>query len=210
MDANKTSEKILIYLKMNGQHAANALAKAFNMTSEGMRLHLTKLENHGLVESESVAKGVGRPTLLYHITNKGGTRFPDNHAPLAVQLIESVQDILGQEALDLLIDSKRKNDFERYEKVLAQAVTTDEKLLLLTEMRNNEGYMAQLEQDDQGWLFIENNCPICIAAKKCSALCSSEIENIRKLLGEKLNVEREDHSMEGDRRCSYRIAPHEK
>lgn len=205
MELNKTADKILMYLKMNGPQTSTDMAKAFGMTSEGMRQHLMKLEENELLQSENVAKGVGRPTTIYRLSQKATNNFPDNHAPLAAQLLDSVQEILGKEVLELIMDAKRKNDFERYENVLSQAITTEDKLLLFTEMRNKEGYMTQLDQDEQSWLFIENHCPICTAARKCEGFCSSEIENIRNLLGDKIEVEREDHAIQGARRCSYRI-----
>jgi predicted ArsR family transcriptional regulator len=205
MKASKTPEKILMYLKMNGSQSASELAKTFDMTVEGMRLHLLKLEESGLIQSESRTKGVGRPTILYGLTQEGSRQFPDNHPTLSVQLLESVQRILGQDALQLLLEAKRENDFERYNKEMEEAVTTEERLLLLTEIRNREGYMTKLEKNEEGWLFIENNCPICSAARQCDGFCRSEIENIRKLLGEKREVERQDHTIQGDRRCTYRI-----
>lgn len=210
MESNRIQDKILMYLKMNGPQTAISLSKQFDMTSEGMRLHLLKMEESGLVESESLAKGVGRPTLMYAVGKKAIDRFPDNHGTLSVQLLETVQELLGKEVLELIMDAKRKNDFERYEKALVKASSTDEKLSLFSDMRNKEGYMTQLEQSDRGWLFIENHCPICSAARKCDGFCHSEIENIRKLLGDTIQVEREDHTVKGDRRCSYRIAPQDK
>jgi predicted ArsR family transcriptional regulator len=205
MKTTKTAEKILLYLKMNGPQSASDLAKVFGMSSEGMRLHLLKLEERDLIQSESQTKGVGRPTIHFGLTLKGSHRFPDKHANLTVQLLESVQQILGQEALQLLLDHKQDTDFNRYDKQLSRANSTEEKLQLLTEIRNLEGYMTSLEKVKDDWLFIENNCPIHDAAKKCNGFCLGEIENIRKLLGEKITVERTDHTAAGDRRCTYRI-----
>jgi predicted ArsR family transcriptional regulator len=204
MKSEKNPEKILIYLKMNGSQSANELAKKFQMTAEGMRLHLLKLEESGLICSDSVTKGVGRPTILYKLTKYGDERFPDNHAALTVQLLESVQNLFGQEALQLIIDTKKEKDFVRYENALSNAVTTEEKIERLTEIRSKEGYMAEWERDNEDYLFIENNCPICSAATQCGGFCKSEIENISKLLGE-VSIERTNHTIEGDRRCAYLI-----
>lgn len=202
----KTPNKILKHLKIKGEQTASALAKAFNMTNEGMRLHLLKLEETGMVVAESRSKGVGRPSILYRISEEGNALFPDNHARLTVQLLESVQEALGAEALNLMLEAKRKSDFERYREALANASDEEEKLTLFTEMRSSEGYMAELMHNENEWIFIENHCPICTAAKFCDGFCKVEIENIRALLGDSIQVEREDHALRGDRRCSYRIA----
>jgi len=205
MSPNKTPQRILRHLKMNGPMTASVLAKDFEMTSEGMRLHLLKLEESGLVQSESQSKGVGRPTILYSLSSLSGKQFPDNHANLTVQILESVQRLLGTEALQLLVDDKKSKDFQRYEKALENAVSLDEKLERLTDIRNKEGYMAEWSKVGNEWFFVENNCPICKAALQCDGFCRAEIENIHRLLGEKLEIERTDHSVEGSRRCTYVI-----
>lgn len=205
MFPNKTQENILYYLKMYGSKTAPSLAKAFSMTGEGMRLHLVKLEEAGFVTSTSTAKGVGRPTLYYALTDKSHKRFPDNHAALSVQLLTNVRNLLGQDALQTLVKAKQKTDYQRYAEVLKDAPTTQIKLERLTEARTRDGYMAELRPTDNGWLFIENHCPICAAATFCNGFCQSEIDTIRHLLGESLWVERIDHAAHGDRRCTYRI-----
>lgn len=205
MNANKTPEKILNHLKKNGSMTAAVLAKDFGMTSEGMRLHLLKLEEHGFVQSESRTKGVGRPTILYSLTALAGKQFPDNHANLTVQLLESVQRLLGSDALQLLLEDKKLKDFQRYEKALENASSLDEKLELLTDIRNSEGYMADWSKIGDEWHFVNNNCPICKAAVQCNGFCLAEIENFQKLLGEKLHIKRTEHSAGGNRRCTYVI-----
>jgi len=204
MKTDKTPEKIINYLKMNGPKSASDLAKSFGMTGEGMRLHLVKLEENGMICSESIPKGVGRPTTLYKLTKLGNEKFPDNHASLTVQLLETVQNILGADALQLLIETKKEKDFKRYDEALSGIKSTEEKLKQFTEMRNNEGYLAEYIKDNDGYLFIENHCPICEAASKCGGFCKSEMDNIKSLLGG-VKIERIDHTIKGDRRCAYRI-----
>lgn len=205
MFPNKTQDNILFYLKMYGSQTAPSLAKAFSMTGEGMRLHLVKLEESGFVTSSATANGVGRPTLHYTLTDKSHKRFPDNHAALTVQLLANVRSLLGQDALDTLLKAKQKTDFLRYAEALKDAANTQEKLERLTEARTREGYMAELHSTDGGWLFIENHCPICQAATSCNGFCQAEIDTISRLLGEKIQVIRDDHAAHGDRRCTYRI-----
>lgn len=204
-ESTKTPDRILTYLKMNGEQSASALAKHFGITNEGVRLQLLKLEEEGLIESESSVRGVGRPVLLYRLTRKGSEKFPDNHAALTAQLIHSIRNVLGEEALRKIMDHKQDNDYFRYEAQLEGAQDLEERLDKFTSLRNSEGYMAEWARDEEGYIFIENNCPICTAAASCDGFCRSEIQNIRKLLGADIRVERADHTARGDRRCVYRI-----
>jgi predicted ArsR family transcriptional regulator len=69
--------------------------------------------------------------------------------------------------------------------------------------------MARVEPltDSDGFLFVENHCPICAAARACSGLCRSELEVFRGALGDGVTVERTDHILAGARRCAYRVTP---
>ena len=202
---NKTQEQILLNIKLKGPLSASALANFSGITNEGIRQHLEKLINEGYIVSFSSVKGVGRPTIIYNLTKKGMERFPDSHAGLAVQLLKSIREVFGQEALEKIIEDKQTTDFFRYSDALNDLNSIEGKLEKLTEIRTKEGYMAEWEKEDEGWLFIENHCPICAAATQCEVFCQAELQNIQKLLGEKKQVERTDHTVSGDRRCTYKI-----
>ena len=66
--------------------------------------------------------------------------------------------------------------------------------------------MAQLEElPAEGYLLIEDHCPICAAAIACQGFCSIELEVFRGLLDDGWQIERQDHLLSGARRCTYRI-----
>ena len=202
---NSTPERMLIFLKMRGSQPASVLSKEFKITNEGARLHLKKLMEEGFVQSEKVSKGVGRPTELYSISEKGLKRFPDTHAELTVQLLSSIKTILGQGALSQLIEAREQETISHYEKALGDKDTIEEKLTRLAEIRSEEGYMAEWEQEEGGYVFMENHCPICAAATECQGFCRSELQTFQKALGNNVSVERVEHIVKGARRCCYKI-----
>ena len=73
------------------------------------------------------------------------------------------------------------------------------------DLRSAEGYMAELQRDQAGFLLVENHCPICVAAKACQGFCRSELQLFRAALGPAVAVERSEHLVAGARRCAYRI-----
>ena len=77
----------------------------------------------------------------------------------------------------------------------------------LARLRTVEGYMADARplEDDDGYLLVEHHCPICDAAATCQGLCRGELELFRAALGDDVEVERTQHLMAGDQRCSYRV-----
>lgn len=202
---NSTPERMLVYLKMRGAQSAAVLSKAFEITNEGARLHLKKLMDDGLVVSEKVSKGVGRPTVLYGLSEKGYERFPNTHAELTVQLLNSIKGILGQEALDQLISAREQETTGRYEEALRTCDDVEQKLDRLVAIRSEEGYMAEWEKDEEGYLLVENHCPICAAATECQGFCRAELNTFRLAMGKHYQVDRTEHIVKGERRCSYRV-----
>jgi hypothetical protein len=67
--------------------------------------------------------------------------------------------------------------------------------------------MAESRAEGDGYVLIENHCPICVAAKACQGFCRVELDTFRDVLGPDVSVERTEHIVAGGRRCVYRITP---
>ena len=67
--------------------------------------------------------------------------------------------------------------------------------------------MAESRAEGDGYVLIENHCPICVAATACQGFCRSELDTFREVLGPDVSVDRVEHIVNGDRRCVYRISP---
>lgn len=201
------SERAVSILKTKGPKSVKELAAEMNITTEGARFHLMKLEKEGLVKSESVAEGRGRPKQIWSLTEKGHDRFPDAHADLTANLISMMRETLGQNAVDDVIRTHEQKTLSRYSQELEDIDTLEERVVKLAEIRSQEGYMAEYEEDEEGFILIENHCPICTAAKACQGFCRSELNIFQKVLGEEVEIERTEHVIKGARRCAYRITP---
>ncbi|MNI76893.1 hypothetical protein D3C73_1331500 [compost metagenome] len=116
-----------------------------------------------------------------------------------------MRQVFGDEGVDKLIQAREAAMLEGYQKAMAGAQDLQARLERLVQVRSSEGYMAELRADGDGFLFIENHCPICSAAKACMGFCRSELELFRKVLGAGVRVEREEHILSGARRCAYRV-----
>lgn len=167
MDNQSTQDQVLISIKLYGEITAATLADELDMSKEGARQHLLKLEKQGLILGKAKNEGVGRPISYYKLSDKGLAKFPDAHAQLTVDLLNSVRSLLGDNALDLLISDREQQTYSRYEKALETDHTLESRLTKLTELRSDEGYMANWEKDADAYYLIENHCPICAAATVC-------------------------------------------
>lgn len=198
-------DRSLKFIKLNSEITAAMLAAELGITKEGARLNLLKLADEGLVESVVKSERVGRPITYYKLADKGIARLPDSHAQVTVELLRSVRELLGENAIDLLIGEREKKTYARYEEMLKGADNLEERLEILTKIRSEEGYMAEWKKQDGGYLLIENHCPICAAATECQGFCRAELKNFRSLLGKEHQVERISHILSEGQRCTYRI-----
>lgn len=202
-----SADRFLTLLKTGGPRSAAGLARELGITGEGARLHLLKLLDDGLVEAVTEPKGVGRPQQIWSLTERGNRRFPDSHSDLTVQLISTIEEVLGPDALNNVIVAREQVISDRYYKALAPIADFSAKMSRLAEMRHSEGYLAEWRKDGDAYLFIEHHCPICAAATVCTSICQVELKTFRRIFGEFATVERTDHLLSGAKKCVYRIVP---
>jgi predicted ArsR family transcriptional regulator len=93
-----------------------------------------------------------------------------------------------------------------YREALRGARSLKARLERLADIRSREGYMAELRTEGAGFLFIENHCPICTAARACTGFCRSELQLFDDLLGPGVSVSRVEHVLAGARRCAYQVS----
>jgi len=204
--SQKNTDKILYLLKTRGELTATVVGELLNMTMMGARQLLQNLEADGFVESVKRSEGRGRPKLYWSLTDKGHGRFPDRHSDLTLSLITGVAEAFGEEGLNKLIKVREQQSLSLYQDKLRHLSSLDEKINTLTDLRSQEGYMAEsVLEDDGSYLLIENHCPICAAAQVCQGFCRSELDIFRACLG--VEVERVEYMLDGARRCAYRIYP---
>lgn len=199
-------DRILQTLKSRGTQSTQVIASQLGITMPGARKHLLALVEEGLLSSEIMASGVGRPKRVWRLTEKAQSRFPDTHPFLTVELIGAARKTFGEAGLNKLIHHNEQNTLKRYQPVISKARGLRAKVAKLCELRSHEGYMADWKFLGEGaFLLAENNCPICAAARACQGFCRSELGIFAAVLGPGVKVERTEHIVSGARRCAYRI-----
>lgn len=205
--ADRTRTRLLNALKSSGPQTAAELATGLKVTTVAVRQHLDGLRNEDLVEFEDLKGAVGRPKRVWALTAAGHLQFPDNHSNLVLGLLNGMSEIFGEDGLDKLIAHREAQSRKIYKEAVDTADDLPGKLDVLAELRNREGYMADVAADGDGYLLIENHCSICAAATACQGFCRSELTLFRDVLGPEVSVERTEHQLSGGRRCVYRIEP---
>lgn len=203
----KPQDRILQQLKTKGPQTAVELGKTLKITSMGARGHLERMAEQGLVDSKEVRSGVGRPRKTWHLTDLAQSHFPDRHDQLTSDIIVSVREVFGEQGLDQLIQHREQTTEKLYQGALARCLTLEDKLAALVDIRSREGYMASYEAKDNGFLFVENHCPVSAAVRACQGFCRAELKVFQNLFANIAHVKRTEYILEGDRRCAYTIKP---
>jgi predicted ArsR family transcriptional regulator len=202
-----TKRAIIDRLKRSDGVTPAELAGPLGLTEAAVRQHLAALADMGFVESTSrMPVGRGRPATVWRLTDLARELFPDRHADLTVELIGAVRAVLGEEALEQIIEHRAIQQLTVYRQQIDPTRPLGERVRALASRRSFEGYVAEVQAHPDGaYTLVEHHCPVCAAARSCQGLCRSELELFRAVLGDDCSVERTQHVLSGGTRCAYEV-----
>lgn len=199
-----TRREILSLIKRHGPMTVQELSRSLEITPMGVRQHLAILERDGHIRSDGIRRGQGRPSRVYSITVEGDKIFPRTYEQVATTLLDDVKALDGEGKVTAVFEHRRKRQLEQYRARMA-GKEFQEKLAVLSAIRNEEGYLAEHEQvDKDSFVLIEHNCPIRTVADAYRQACACEMTLFADALG--AEVTRTDHILAGAPRCRYVIA----
>ncbi|MDO7743547.1 MAG: MarR family transcriptional regulator [Pedobacter sp.] len=197
-------ERAVDMLKASGPQPLSALAAELKVTVEGARSQMLKLAKEGLVNSTVSVIGRGRPQQVWSLTDLGHMRFPDTHAALTVRLMEVMKETLGELAVAQVISANGDKGTNKYLQEMTGVMDLEGRISKFVAIRSREGYMAQYIKDEDGFILIENHCPICAAAQANREICQAELKTLQSVFSDTI-IRRIEYIIEGGRRCAYRI-----
>jgi predicted ArsR family transcriptional regulator len=205
-ELSTAKRRIIERLKRADTATAPELATEFGLTDTAIRQHLEALENAELVERVTApSSGRGRPPTHWRLAASASSLFADRHSDLTVELIVSIRDALGEDALDAVVRTRAERQLATYRVAIDDNASVSDKVHRIAELRSAEGYLAEAVEGDGHMTLVEHHCPIRDAADSCAGLCSAELNLFRMALGPEVTVAREQHLLEGGQRCAYRI-----
>lgn len=207
MHEGKTRRAIVKLLKTEGPLDSSRLARHLRLTPMAVRQHLYALQQENLVTAEERPVPLGRPAKHWQLTPEANRLFPDAYAELTLALVGAVEKAFGPAGTQRVLESRCAVQQAAYRARIPASASLEEKLRALARVRTEEGYMAEVTREGDGFLFVERHCPICAAASACQGFCATELDLFRAVLGRGVRVERTEHIIAGDRRCAYQMTP---
>jgi predicted ArsR family transcriptional regulator len=199
-----TREAILRHLQREGRATVKELGEVLGLTSTGIRQHLTVLERDGLVESHEERGKVGRPALVYRLTDRADSVFPKNYDVLANLLLEEVLAMNGQQQLQALLRRVSTRMVERHTQRL-EGKDMEGRVAETVQILQDQGCVADWERQGDEFYIRECTCPYPKVAREHSAVCALEVDFVRQLTGGDARLV--SSLLRGDKACTYRIRP---
>jgi predicted ArsR family transcriptional regulator len=197
-----TRREILDYLRNRSQATVRDLAGHLHLTSTAIRQHLAVLERDNLITATEERGRVGRPALVYRLSEGGDSLYPKQYDALANALIEEARALLGPDALQKLMKNVAARFAAPYLPRL-EGKAPRERAAEATKIIQERGCLAECSSDGEDLLIRQQSCPFPSVATRNSAVCALEVEFVRRLVG--VDARLTTSLLRGDDACTYRV-----
>lgn len=197
---NATRNKILQTLLKKPKSTINDLAEAVGINPISVRHHITNLQMEGLVEAKEERHGVGRPRLVYVLTNEGMEHFPTRYLQLTKRLITQMKETLPPAAVSNLFGQIANDLVSEYANDV-KGLSMEARLDLVQDLLAQEGFTVEWEKKEDSYHIHETSCPYYQIGKAHPEVCTVDETLISKMLA--LPINRVQCILDGDAHCTY-------
>lgn len=199
-----TRDKILQTLLHKPRSTINTLAEAVGINPISVRHHLTNLQMEGLVEGQEERHGVGRPRLVYILTDEGMERFPTRYMQLTTRLLSQMKDSMPGPVIANLFNQIAEDVASQYSTDMKN-FSMEERLDFVKDMLAREGFTVEWEKKDGQYLVHEISCPYYQIGIAHPEVCTVDQTLISKMLA--LPANKVQCILNGASHCTYLIQP---
>lgn len=206
MSMKSTRDKILQTLLQKPRSTINTLAEAVGINPISVRHHLTNLQMEGLVEGQEERHGVGRPRLVYVLTDEGMERFPTRYMQLTTRLLSQMKDTMPGPVVTELFNQIAEDMASHYSSDM-RGLSMEERLNFVKEMLGREGFTVEWEKKGGQYEIHEISCPYYQIGVAHPEVCTVDQTLISKMLA--LPANKVQCILSGAAHCTYVISPAE-
>ena len=198
--------ELLHLIKKNGQVTLNQAAKQTGLSRTTLREHFTNLEYEGYVQRSSKREGRGRPELVFKLTDSGHRLFPSSDGLLLRSLISHLKTHKKEDYLDSFFSEywNKRTEEAKHRLKSEQAKTIEDKIKILQNYLEEQGFMPNILVADSGTLVIEEcNCPFTNTVKETRLPCKLEAKFLQDFFA--ATLDRVTYIPEGNHACTYQM-----
>jgi predicted ArsR family transcriptional regulator len=199
-----TRGQIVTLLRRSGRTVED-LARALDLTANGVRAHLAILERDGIVRQRGSVRrsSGGKPAYVYELTQEAEDLFPKAYEPVLRRLLDVLSNQLEPEESEALLRSVGRRLAEEHSMREDGADGAHARLESAVEVLNELGGLAELEERDGTVVIRGYSCPLAGVTQDHPEVCRMTETLVAELAGVPVH-ERCDR---GERpRCCFEIA----
>lgn len=195
-----TRDRILQSLLGQPKMTINALAEAVGINPISVRHHLTNLQVEGLIAAEEERHGVGRPHLVYRLTEDGLEKFPTRYLRLTTRLLQQLKDTMPKPVVAKLFNEIAEGIAQDYAGQM-QGLSMEERLDFVKSLLGEEGFTVEWEKDGSQYKIHEISCPYYQIGITHPEVCTVDQTIISKMLA--VPAEKVQCILDGSAHCTY-------
>jgi predicted ArsR family transcriptional regulator len=203
---NSTREKILKTLLRKPRSTINEMAEVVGINPISVRHHLTNLQMEGLVDAQEERHGVGRPRLVYVLTEDGMEKFPTRYLRLTTRLLAQMKESMPGPVVSKLFGQIAEDLANEYASDM-QGMSMEERLDFVKDMLADEGFTVEWEKKDGNYQIHEISCPYYQIGIAHPEVCTVDQTLISKMLA--LPANKVQCILDGGSHCTYVVHPTE-
>jgi len=188
--------EILNTLKRTKGLSVNELVQKMKMSYMGIKQHCITLERDGYLDTWRRPQKMGRPEMVYRLTQRTHDLFPCDSNDFTLELLKSIKDVYGPNASEKLLFNVFERKTEQF-KAEAKGETIAERATWLAARREKEGFMSEFVADDKqgGPAILECHSPILNLLDEYPIIGRLERDLVAGVLG--TEVRREETRVSG-------------
>jgi DeoR family transcriptional regulator, suf operon transcriptional repressor len=198
-----TRERILDKLLTHPYSSISELADAVGINAISARHHLTSLQAEGLITAQEERHGVGRPRLVYLLTETGRDRFPARYLELSNLLITFLKEKFPQETLEDVF-SEIADEITKTEVQNLAGFSLEVKLEHLQKFMENEGYGIEWEKQGDSYIIRQSCCPYLHVTQQHPEVCTLTLSIMSRFLS--LASEKIDFTNNENGQCCFYLS----
>jgi DeoR family suf operon transcriptional repressor len=195
-----TRDRILQTLLRQPRTTINELAVAVGINPISVRHHLTNLQVEGLVGTDEERHGVGRPRLVYFLTEAGMERFPTRYLRLTTRLLSQMKESMPAPVVAKLFSEMADGLAEEYVSQM-KGLDMEERLDLAKTLMTEEGFTIEWEKTGTQYKIHEITCPYLQIGQSHPEVCTVDQTLISRMLA--VPAEKVSCVLQGDAHCTY-------
>ena len=199
-----THDRILQALLHKPRSTIVELAEAVGINPISVRHHLINLQMEGLVEGQEERHGVGRPRLVYILTEDGMEKFPTRYLRLTSRLLTQMKETMPGPMVSQLFSQVAEELASDYSQQML-GMKMEERLDFVKKMLGEEGFTVEWEKVGEQYKIHEISCPYLQIGQNHPEVCTVDQTLISKMLA--VPVEKVQCILSGAAHCTYLVQP---